>query len=142
ADGWLDFQDYFVRRRHEDDVLELRFEGAQSAMASDEVLSAIAAADLVVVAPSNPYLSVAPILSVGGLRDCVETIKAPVIGISPIVGNEAVRGPAAQIMRSLGGDDSAASAAGVARHYARTWPKLLDVLVIDAVDAADAGAVH
>ena len=61
------------------------------------------------------------------------------IGISPIVGNEAVRGPAAQIMRSLGGE---ASSVGVARHYERTWPDLLDVLVIDDVDAAEAGAVQ
>lgn len=139
AQGWLDFQDYFVRRHHEDDVLELRFDGSAEARATDEVVSAIKAAAVIVVAPSNPFLSVAPILSVGGILDAVGTSSAPVIGISPIVGNEAVRGPAAQIMRSLGGD---ASSAGVGRHYARTWPGLLDVLVIDDVDAADAGAVQ
>ncbi|HEY7023339.1 MAG TPA: 2-phospho-L-lactate transferase [Candidatus Limnocylindrales bacterium] len=139
ASGWLDFQDYFVRRRHEDDVLELRFDGSDRAAATDDVREAISAADVIVVAPSNPFLSVAPILSVGGVRAAIEASSAPVIGVSPIVGNEAVRGPAAQIMRSLGGE---ASSAGVARHYAQAWPKLLDVLVIDSSDAADAGAVQ
>jgi LPPG:FO 2-phospho-L-lactate transferase len=139
ADGWLDFQDYFVRRHHEDDVLEVRFDGGAKARASDEVLSAIKAAAVIVVAPSNPFLSVAPILSVGGVLNAIVTSTAPVIGISPIVGNEAVRGPAAQMMRSLGGE---ASSAGVARNYSRTWPGLLDVLVIDDVDAADARAVQ
>ena len=139
ADGWLDFQDYFVRRHHQDAVLELRFVGTDGARASDEVIAAIGAADVIVVAPSNPFLSVAPILSVGGVLEALLAAKAPVIGISPIIGREAVRGPAAQIMASLGGDPSAA---GVARHYAQKWPGLLDVLLIDDVDAAEAGAVQ
>ncbi len=138
ADGWLDFQDYFVRRHHADDVLELRFEGSQSARATDEVVAAIGAADMVVIAPSNPFLSVAPILSVADILDALRESPAPVIGISPIVGREAIRGPAAAIMRSLGSEPSSA---GVARHYATSWPDLLDVLVIDDVDAAEAGAV-
>jgi len=139
ADGWLDFQDYFVRRRHADDVLELRFNGSEAARATAAVLDAIGSADVIVVAPSNPFLSVAPILSVGEIRECIEASRAPVIGISPIIGHEAVRGPAAQLMRSLG---SESSSAGVARHYAETWPGLLEVLVIDDVDAAEAGAVQ
>jgi LPPG:FO 2-phospho-L-lactate transferase len=139
AAGWLDFQDYFVRRQHADDVLELRFEGIDSATASEEVRAAVDAADLIVVAPSNPFLSVAPILSVGDILARLETARAPVIGISPIVGSEAVRGPAAQIMRALGQEPSAA---GIAKHYARAWPGLLDVLVIDSVDAPEADAVN
>ena len=139
ADGWLDFQDYFVKRHHDDDVLEVRFDGVEAATATDQVMAAIAAAQLIVVAPSNPFLSVAPILSVAGILDALRASDAPVIGISPIVGREAVRGPAAQIMRSLGTDPSAA---GIARHYTQTWPGLLDVLVIDDVDAAEAASVQ
>ena len=139
TDGWLEFQDYFVRRRHADDVLEVRFDGIDAARATDEVLEAIRAAHLVVVAPSNPFLSVAPILSLPGIRDALDASPARVIGISPIIGREAVRGPAAQIMRSLGDEPSAA---GVARHYAEKWRGLLDVLVIDDVDAADTARVR
>jgi len=139
ADEWLDFQDYFVRRHHADDVLELRFEGAQASAPAPGVEETIAGADLIVFAPSNPFLSVAPILSVPRMLPALLAAPAQVIGISPIVGREAVRGPAAQIMRSLGGEPSAA---GVARHYARTWPGLLDVLVVDHVDAAEAAAVQ
>ena len=139
ADGWLGFQDYFVRRHHADDVLELRFEGIELSTPAPGVVEAIAAADLIVVAPSNPFLSVAPILSVPGILAGLLAANAPVIGISPIIGQQAVRGPAAQIMRSLGTEPSAA---GVARHYAHAWPGLLDVLVIDQVDAAEAEAVN
>ncbi|HEY5520046.1 MAG TPA: 2-phospho-L-lactate transferase [Candidatus Limnocylindrales bacterium] len=139
ADGWLDFQDYFVRRHHADDVLELRFDGVESSTPAPGVIEAIAGADLIVVAPSNPFLSVAPILSVPGILPALLAAQAPVMGISPIVSHEAVRGPAAQIMRSLGGEPSAA---GVARHYAHAWPGLLDVLVIDQVDRAEEEAVN
>jgi len=139
AAGWLDFQDYFVRRHHADDVLELRFEGIESANATAQVRAAIDAADVIVVAPSNPFLSVAPILSVGGILARLNAVRAPVIGVSPIVGREAVRGPAAQIMHSLGEEPGAH---GIAMHYAHAWPGLLDVLVIDSVDAAEADAVN
>ena len=139
ADGWLGFQDYFVRRHHTDDVLELRFEGIETAAAAPGVVEMIADAELIVVAPSNPFLSVAPILSVPGILAALLAAQAPVIGVSPIIGQQAVRGPAAQIMRSLGTEPSAA---GVARHYAHAWPGLLDVLVIDQVDAGEAEAVN
>jgi LPPG:FO 2-phospho-L-lactate transferase len=139
TDGWLDFQDYFVRRHHADDVLELRYEGIDAARATDQVVAALRDADLIVVAPSNPFLSVAPILSVSGILDALLGSAASVVAVSPIVGREAVRGPAAQIISSLGGE---ASAAGIARHYAQKWPGLLDVLVIDDVDAADAARVR
>ena len=139
ADGWLGFQDYFVRRHHADDVLELRFDGIERATPAPGVIEAIAGAEVIVVAPSNPFLSVAPILSVPGILAALLVARAPVIGISPIIGQQAVRGPAAEIMRSLGTEPSAA---GVARHYAHAWPSLLDVLVIDEVDAAEAEAVN
>ncbi len=138
ADGWLDFQDYFVRRGHADEVTEVRFEGVEAAQAGPQVPEAIAAAQLIVVAPSNPFVSVAPILSVGGVLDALLSASAPVIGVSPIVGGNAVRGPAAAMIRALGGE---ASAAGIARHYARAWPNLLDVMVIDRADSAEADLV-
>lgn len=135
ADGWLDFQDYFVRRHHADDVLELRFAGIEAARMTSQVSDALEAAELIVVAPSNPFVSIAPILSVGGVCDAMAAAGAPVIGVSPIVGGQAVRGPAAQMMRAFGVEPGAAS---VARHYADTWPGLLDALIIDTQDAADA----
>jgi LPPG:FO 2-phospho-L-lactate transferase len=139
GDGWLDFQDYFVRRHHADDVLELRYDGADSAKPTAEVLDAIKSADVIVVAPSNPFLSVTPILRVPGLLEALHAAKAPLIAVSPIVGGDAVRGPAAQIMRSLGGGESSSSS--VARLYAQTWPDLVDALVIDEVDASEVDAI-
>jgi LPPG:FO 2-phospho-L-lactate transferase len=139
ADGWLEFQDYFVRRHHADQVLELRYNGADAARPSERALEAISAAQLIVIAPSNPFLSVAPILSVPGILPALLAAGAVVVAISPIVGGAAVRGPAADIISALGGEPSAA---GVARHYAQTWPELLDVLVIDDVDAHDTNAVN
>jgi LPPG:FO 2-phospho-L-lactate transferase len=138
TNGWLDFQDYFVRRSHRDDVTDIRFDGIEQATPTPDALVAVGRSDVVVVAPSNPYLSVAPILSMAGMLEALQAAAVPIIGISPIVGREAVRGPAAQIMRSLG---SEASSTGIARHYARSWPGLLDALLIDTVDAAEAAAI-
>jgi LPPG:FO 2-phospho-L-lactate transferase len=138
ADGWIDFQDYFVRRRHADDVLGLRFDGLEAAKATDQAIAAIRAADLVVIAPSNPFVSVAPILAVSGIRDALDQSSAPIVAISPIIAGDAVRGPAAQMMRSLGVEPGSV---GIARHYARAWPSLVDVLIIDLADADDADAV-
>lgn len=138
AAGWLDFQDYFVRRHHADDVLELRFAGIERARATPAASTAITEADLVVIAPSNPFVSVAPILGVGGVREALTASQAPVIAISPIIGGEAVRGPAAQMMASLGLEPGSA---GIAHHYAAAWPGLIEVLVIDRLDADAAPAV-
>jgi LPPG:FO 2-phospho-L-lactate transferase len=86
ADGWLEFQDYFVRRRHDAEVLEVRFDGVELARPTPETLAVLAAAELIVIAPSNPFVSVAPILAVPGMRDAVEAAPATVVAISPIVG--------------------------------------------------------
>ena len=137
-DGWLDFQDYFVRRGHQDDVQEVRFDGIETAPPTPEVLASIESADLIVVAPSNPYVSVAPILALNGIREALLSAGAPTIAISPIVGGEALRGPAAQMMRSLGTEPSAL---GIAAHYAGRYPNLLDTLVIDDADASEADAI-
>lgn len=135
ADGWLDFQEYFVRRHHGDEALELRFSGAADARPTPEVLQAIGTADLIVIAPSNPFVSVGPILAVPGLLARLLDAPAPVVAVSPIVGGAAVRGPAADMMRSLG--EQPATAAGVAAYYHATYRGLVDALVIDTADAAD-----
>ena len=138
-DGWLDFQDYFVRRAHSDVVRELRFDGIATAHATAEVLAAIDAADLIVVAPSNPFVSVGPILALDGVRERLEQADAPVIAVSPIICGAAVRGPAAALLGSLAGLQHTST--GVATYYGRTYPGLLDVLVIDEADADQASEI-
>jgi LPPG:FO 2-phospho-L-lactate transferase len=137
-DGWLAFQDWFVRRHHADDALELRFAGANAAEATPEALEAVERADLVVLAPSNPFVSIGTILAVPGMLDALRSARAPVVAVSPIVGGAALRGPADRMFATLGGE---ASASGVAGHYATRYPGLVDVLVIDEVDHAHAPMV-
>ena len=139
ADGWLDFQDYFVRRHHDDDVAEVRFDGVESARRTDAVIAALESADLVVVAPSNPFVSVAPILALEGVADALRSGPARVVAVSPIIGGASVRGPAATLLRGLAGERGSA---GVARHYAQAQPGVVDVFVIDRADAAEADAVR
>ena len=129
--GRLDFQDYFVRRRFEPRVRNVEFPGADTAAPSPEVMTALTSGDLraVVICPSNPLLSIGPILAIAAIRAALLDCPAPVVAVSPIIGGEAVKGPTARMMRELGLDTSPA---GVARHYAG----LLDVLVIDEADAA------
>jgi LPPG:FO 2-phospho-L-lactate transferase len=140
AGGWLDFQDYFVRLRQEPEVLEVRFDGAADATATPEVLDAIRSADAIVVGPSNPIVSIGPILAVPGLlAEIVAARKRGVaaVGVSGIVGGKALRGPADRMMASLG---EAPDALGVARRYAAAG--LLDVFVLDRSDEALAGEVR
>jgi LPPG:FO 2-phospho-L-lactate transferase len=136
--GWLDFQDYFVRRHFSDTVREVRFDGVEAAQSAPGVLAAIAGADLIVVAPSNPFVSVGPILAVPGMLDALRSARAGVLAISPIVGGSALRGPAGAMLASLAGEEGAA---GVARYYARTYPGLVDRFVIDQADAGATAAV-
>ncbi|MCY3657201.1 MAG: 2-phospho-L-lactate transferase [Chloroflexi bacterium] len=134
-DGPLDFQDYFVRGRASAEVVGVEFPGAASAMVpAPGVLDAVATPDMVIVAPSNPFVSIEPILVVPGVREALRDTSAPVVAVSPIVGGEAVKGPAAAMMQSLGHE---VSALGVARLYAG----LVDVFVLDEVDRALAPAV-
>jgi LPPG:FO 2-phospho-L-lactate transferase len=131
-DGWLDFQTYFVGRHQAPEVHELRFAGTEEATATAEVLAAIAAAEAIVVAPSNPFLSVAPILAVPGIRAAIAAAGrrgVPIVAMSGIIGGRALKGPADRILASLGHE---ASALGVARIYA-DW---IDSFVIDRQDAA------
>jgi LPPG:FO 2-phospho-L-lactate transferase len=138
-DGWLEFQDYFVRRGQRDSVLEVRRQGIEAARPTGEVLAAVAEASLIVIAPSNPFVSVGTILAVPGMLGALLAAPAPVVAVSPVVGGAALRGPADRMLVSLGGE---ASATGVARHYRERYPDLVDTFVIDAVDAAEAEALR
>lgn len=100
-DGELDFQTYFVRRRHTDPILGIRFAGAESAAPAPGVIEAIESADAVVIAPSNPVLSVWPILAIPGIRAAVERVGS-VLAVSPLIGGQAVKGPAVDAMRGVG----------------------------------------
>jgi LPPG:FO 2-phospho-L-lactate transferase len=133
GEGWLDFQDYFVRLKCAPVVLELAYDGAATARAHPDVLAALRDPRLraVVICPSNPFLSIEPILAVPGLRQAIADCTAPVVAVSPIIGGRAVKGPTAKMMSELG---LPVSAVAVARRYA----DLLDAYVLDHVDAAQA----
>lgn len=133
--GELEFQTYFVKRRARDRVAGVRFEGAEQAAASPGVLKAIAAAQAIIVCPSNPFISLGPILAIPGVRDALRRRRDAVAAISPIVGGRALKGPAAAMMRSM---HLPPSAAEVARLYA-DWVR---VFVMDEVDCRQASAVE
>lgn len=126
--GRLGFQEYFVGRRHADDVVGLVYDGIEAARPAPGVVEAVRDAGTVVVAPSNPFLSVAPVLGVPGVREALVASRAHRVAVSPIVGGRAVKGPAAQMLASLGHE---VSALGVARLYTG----LVDQMVIDERDA-------
>jgi LPPG:FO 2-phospho-L-lactate transferase len=130
--GELDFQEWFVARGHKDRVLGVRFDGAPEAEPAPGVLETLSAAELVVIAPSNPYVSIQPILAVAGIRAALEDKR--VAAISPLVGGKALRGPLAEMMTSLGDEPSAA---GVAALYG----DLVDVFVVQPGDEGPPGAV-
>ncbi|MGH9492365.1 MAG: 2-phospho-L-lactate transferase [Terriglobales bacterium] len=133
--GELSFQEYFVRERYQVAVEGVRFEGAEEARPALGVEEAIAQAESVLIAPSNPVTSIGPILAVPGIREALRETPARVAAVSPIVGGAAVSGPAGELMRTQG---LAASAEGVARAYA----DFLDVLIVDERDAAEKAAVE
>lgn len=125
--GELAFQDYFVAQRCAPRARAIRFAGAETARPSAAVRDALDRADLIVICPSNPFLSIDPILTVNGIRDAV--LARPTIAVSPIVGGRALKGPAAKLLGELGHD---VSALGIARAYVG----LVDTLLIDTLDAA------
>ena len=140
-DGWLDFQTYFVGRQQQPTVHEVRFRGAAEAAPTAEVVAsfdALGPTDAIVVAPSNPIVSIGPLLALDGLRSAIAAARArgvPVIAVSGIVGGRALKGPADRMLVSLGHESSAR---GVARLYA-DW---VDAFVIDTVDADLAPAIE
>jgi LPPG:FO 2-phospho-L-lactate transferase len=130
-DGWLAFQDYFVRLHQAPAVHEVRFEGIERARATPEVEAALEHAAAILIAPSNPFVSVRPVLAVAGVEAGLQTARSrgvPVVAVSGIVGGAALKGPADRMLVSLGHE---ASALGVARQYTG----IADVFVLDRVDA-------
>ena len=130
-EGTLPFQEYFVRRRCAPVVRRIRFEGAAQAEPAPSALKLLASDRLsaVVICPSNPYLSLDPMLAIAGLRRALARCGAPIVAVSPIIGGESVKGPTAKIMRELGIE---VSATAIARHYAG----LIDGFVLDDCDQA------
>ena len=128
--GEFPFQEWFVARGHRDEVDSLRFEGEADARPASGVLEAIAEAELLLVAPSNPYVSIAPILAVAAIRDALEARRVPAVAVSPLIGGRAVRGPADRMLERLAGGTSPA-------HVASRYPGLIDAIVVDEADADD-----
>jgi LPPG:FO 2-phospho-L-lactate transferase len=125
----MHFQEYFVRLRCEPRVKQIRFEEIESAHPSPGVESSIRDADAIIICPSNPFISIGPILAVPGVRQAIVETNARVVAISPIIGGKALKGPAADMLRDLGHE---VSAAGVAALY----DNLIDLFVMDQADAA------
>jgi LPPG:FO 2-phospho-L-lactate transferase len=131
AKGTLTFQEYFVREQHQVEVRAVRFEGAENARPAPAVIESIELAEAIIFAPSNPVTSVGPILAVPGVREALRKTKATVAAVSPIVGGEAVSGPAGVLMKMMGWSSTIA---GVAKAY----EDFLDVLIADRADEAQA----
>jgi LPPG:FO 2-phospho-L-lactate transferase len=130
AAGELPFQEWFVARAHRDEVDGVRFEGAEDAAPGPGVLEALERADLLLLAPSNPYVSIGPILGVRAIRDALAARRVPCVAVSPLIGGRAVKGPADRMLARLAGGTSP-------RHLASCYPELIDAVVIDEADAAD-----
>jgi LPPG:FO 2-phospho-L-lactate transferase len=126
--GTLAFQEYFVREHWQPMVREIRFEGSEVAKPSNAVIRALEAATLIAIAPSNPFLSIDPILSISGIRERIEKSRAPRLAVSPVIGGQAVKGPTVKLMAELGVDNSPL---GVADHY----QNLIDGIILDVADS-------
>ena len=130
AEGWLDFQDYFVRRRCAPEIRAIEFAGAETARSHPDFIAALADPRLlaIILCPSNPFISIDPILALEGVREALRASAAPVVAVSPIIAGKAVKGPTAKMMQELG---LTVDAASVARHYG----DILDHYVADEEDA-------
>ena len=133
--GVFEFQEWFVARGHRDRVEGVTYEGAETAAPAPGVLAAMEEADLIAIAPSNPFVSIGPILAVAEIRAAVERRRDHVVAVSPLIGRRAVKGPAAAMFESLAGGAGAGEVAGF-------YEGLIGALVIDEADAVDAGAVE
>ena len=130
--GSFPFQEWFVARGHRDEVDAVEFRGAEGSLPAPGVLEELAGADAVVIAPSNPYVSIGPILAVAAIRDALAVRHVPCVAVSPIVGGRAVRGPADRMLRRMAGGTTPA-------HVAACYAGLVDALVIDEADRDEAG---
>ncbi len=140
VDGVLDFQDYFVRRRCEPVVQAIHYDGAQSASISAELSKAFASPRLerIVIAPSNPLLSIAPILSIPGVADQLRKVSVPIVAVAPLIGGRAIKGPTTKLMQELG---LRQGVVGVYEFYADRYAGLIDALLIDQADDHEATAL-
>jgi LPPG:FO 2-phospho-L-lactate transferase len=134
-EGEMHFQEYFVRRRCEPRVLGVRFDNIEFAEPAPGVVSAILEADAVIICPSNPFISIGPILAVPGVREALRETRATVAAITPIIGGKALKGPAADMLRDLGHEVSASA-------VAEMYDDLLDVFILDETDAERTGDVQ
>jgi LPPG:FO 2-phospho-L-lactate transferase len=132
--GSFEFQQWFVARGHRDPVDRVRFDGAAAARPAPGVLEALHHAELILIAPSNPYVSIGPILAVERIRSALERRRVPCVAVSPLIGGRAVKGPAGSMLQRLEGGTTAA-------HVAQCYAGLIDALVIDEADAVDADAL-
>jgi LPPG:FO 2-phospho-L-lactate transferase len=130
AAGAFPFQEWFVARGHRDDAVAVRFDGADTARAAPGVLDAIEAAELLLLAPSNPYVSIGPILAVADIRAAIAARRVPCVAVSPLIGGRAVKGPADRMLARLAGGTSPG-------HVAGCYRGLIDALVVDEADAGD-----
>jgi LPPG:FO 2-phospho-L-lactate transferase len=128
AAGTFAFQDWFVARRHQDEVNELRYEGAERATPAPGVLEAIEEAEAIVFAPSNPYVSLLPILALPAIRDAIAARRVRSVAVSPLIGGRSVKGPLDRMLTRMAGGTTPA-------HMAACYEGLLDALVIDGADA-------
>ena len=135
GEGEIGFQDYFVRRRHGVPISSVRFDGAETATPCEGVLEALSDADTVLICPSNPIVSIGPILALAGITDAISARRDSVVAVSPIIAGAALKGPADRMLRELGHDPSVV---GVARLYAN----LAGTLVVDEADAVRASEVE
>jgi LPPG:FO 2-phospho-L-lactate transferase len=132
--GELPFQEWFVARQHRDEVDAVRFEGGDEARAAPGVIEALEEADLIAIAPSNPYVSIGPILAVAGIRAALERRRVPAVAVSPLIGGKAVRGPADRMLARLAGGSGPEQVTGC-------YKGLIDALVIDEADAGQPAGV-
>jgi LPPG:FO 2-phospho-L-lactate transferase len=128
--GEFPFQEWFVGRRHRDEVDAVRFEGEETARAAPGVIDALAAADMILLAPSNPYVSLGPILAVREIREALTARRVPCVAVSPLIEGRAVKGPADRMLQRLAGGTSP-------RHVAACYEGLIDALAIDEADGDD-----
>jgi LPPG:FO 2-phospho-L-lactate transferase len=126
-EGELPFQEWFVRRRHEPEALAVRFEGAETAKPAPGVLDALAEADLIAIAPSNPFVSIGPILAVEEIRSAIAARTVPAVAVSPLIGGRAVKGPADRMLERLAGGTGPAQVTSC-------YKGLIDALVYDEAD--------
>jgi LPPG:FO 2-phospho-L-lactate transferase len=133
--GDFPFQEWFVKRQHRDEVDGVRFEGAKGASPAPGVLESLEQADLIAIAPSNPFVSIAPILAVPAIREAIERRRAPAVAVSPLIGGKTVRGPADRMLARLAGGTGP-------QQVTDCYKGLIDALVIDEADAGQEAGIR